>query len=236
MIAGSLFSGAGVGDLGLEWAGFKHAWFCEINEYARQVLELRFPGVPIYADINGREIESAAPVDLVIAGFPCKQTSTISNINGNRVGLAGKDSGHAWRMLEVFCTLCTPWLIVENPVGVGRWADQIQTCLEDFGYTVSKPEFALSDCGAPHQRRRVFFVANRFGKRLAQPKLSKSSALEHGAWAQPGRGFWREDQPGTWRMDDGSAHRMDRLECIGNGLSPVQAYVLGRAVMAAEAA
>lgn len=31
---GSLFSGAGLCDLGLSWAGFRHQWFCEIDPSA----------------------------------------------------------------------------------------------------------------------------------------------------------------------------------------------------------
>ena len=41
-----LFSGIGGFSLGLHWAGgFETVGFCEIEEYPRKVLELRFPGV-----------------------------------------------------------------------------------------------------------------------------------------------------------------------------------------------
>lgn len=49
---GSLFSGAGLGDLGLEWAGFEHKWFCEQDEYATRVLNKRWPGVPVFDDVK----------------------------------------------------------------------------------------------------------------------------------------------------------------------------------------
>lgn len=67
LTVGSLFSGAGCGDLGLEWAGFEHKWFCEIDDYARKVLELRFPGKPIYGDI--RNIQSKEYLDTLVREF-----------------------------------------------------------------------------------------------------------------------------------------------------------------------
>ena len=49
---GSLFSGAGLCDLGLSWAGFRHQWFCEIDPYCRSVLARHWPGVPVFEDVR----------------------------------------------------------------------------------------------------------------------------------------------------------------------------------------
>ena len=49
---GSLFSGAGLCDLGLEWAGMKHRFFCEVDPFCRSVLRRHWPGIPIYEDVR----------------------------------------------------------------------------------------------------------------------------------------------------------------------------------------
>ena len=53
-VVGSLFSGIGGLDLGLARAGFRHAFFCESDEYRRRVLARHWPGVPIYEDVRRR--------------------------------------------------------------------------------------------------------------------------------------------------------------------------------------
>jgi hypothetical protein len=51
MLVGSLFSGCGGFDLGLEQAGHTVAWQCESDEFRRRVLAERFPGVPCFEDV-----------------------------------------------------------------------------------------------------------------------------------------------------------------------------------------
>ena len=68
---GSLFSGIGGIDLGLERAGMVCRWQVEIDEYCRKVLAKHWPEVPKYGDIReltGAELE---PADLIAGGFPC---------------------------------------------------------------------------------------------------------------------------------------------------------------------
>jgi DNA (cytosine-5)-methyltransferase 1 len=49
---GSLFSGIGGLDEGLRRAGLSHLFFCESDNYRRDVLRIRFPGVPVYEDVR----------------------------------------------------------------------------------------------------------------------------------------------------------------------------------------
>src|SRR3990167_7651254 len=52
MTFGSLFSGAGLGDYGLEKAGLECKWQVEIDGYCRKILDLRWPDVPKFQDIK----------------------------------------------------------------------------------------------------------------------------------------------------------------------------------------
>lgn len=61
---GSLFSGIGGIDLGLERAGWRCAWQCESDPYARAVLAKHWPDVPCYPDV--RELDGTEPaIDLL---------------------------------------------------------------------------------------------------------------------------------------------------------------------------
>ena len=82
---GSLFSGIGGFDLGLDRAGMGCAWQCEIDKPARSVLEQHWPNTPRYEDVHdvGR---NAPSVDLICGGFPCQAVS----VAGSRAGLAGE--------------------------------------------------------------------------------------------------------------------------------------------------
>jgi DNA (cytosine-5)-methyltransferase 1 len=100
---GSLFSGVGGFDLGLERAGWECKWQVEIDDWRRAVLESHWPDVQRLADVRdvrggvwqplGAEIQhdgpTLAPVDLLCGGFPCQDVS----IAGRRAGLAGERSG-----------------------------------------------------------------------------------------------------------------------------------------------
>src|SRR5690349_13694453 len=81
MICGSLFSGAGLLDIGLAQAGVEHAWFVESDEWRREHLARRWPHAVVRDDVRtvGAEL---GRVDLIAGGFPCKGNSTAGRRNG----------------------------------------------------------------------------------------------------------------------------------------------------------
>lgn len=74
MSIGSLFSGIGGFELGLEWAGLGPVKFqCEIDLFCRQVLSAHWPGIPIFDDVHDirREVlGELSDVSLLCGGFP----------------------------------------------------------------------------------------------------------------------------------------------------------------------
>jgi DNA (cytosine-5)-methyltransferase 1 len=89
MTFGSLFSGIGGLDLGLERAGLTCAWQVEVSPWCRAVLKKHWPEVPKYDDVRTVGKNNLCPVDVICGGFPCQD---ISNA-GKREGIGGSRSG-----------------------------------------------------------------------------------------------------------------------------------------------
>jgi DNA (cytosine-5)-methyltransferase 1 len=71
VIGGSLCSGSGGLDLGLERAlGIEWAWHSETDPAASRILEERWPGVPNLGDFREVDWDDVGVVDLLAAGFP----------------------------------------------------------------------------------------------------------------------------------------------------------------------
>lgn len=74
MRIGSLFSGVGWLELGLEWVGLGTVVFqCESDPFCREVLARHWPDVPKFDDVRklGKEVlGELAAVDLICGGFP----------------------------------------------------------------------------------------------------------------------------------------------------------------------
>lgn len=225
-----LFSGIGGFSLGLERAGMKTVAFCESNPFCQTILRRHWPDVPIHEDIRTLDATGIA-ADVVCGGFPCKQTSVAAAVHGRRSGLDGPDSSLYVEIFRIVCQVRPRWVLVENPSGISAWADEIDRHLADAGYRVSQSKFKASDFGAPHERERIIFIADRDGKGLEIARRSQPSEEVRFAWAAPPGDLWRKDQSGAWRMDDGLPDRMDRIRAIGNAILPQIPEMVGRAIM-----
>lgn len=239
MTFGSLFAGIGGLDLGLTWSGMTCRWQVEIDPFCRRVLEKHWPHVRRHDDVRTFPVGDAGDwrVDLVCGGFPCKQTSTASAVHGRREGLEGKDSGLWHEQLRIIRTLRPAWAIVENVHGAATWAREIEAGLEASGHVVSRVVLAASSLGAPHRRRRMFFVANADGKRLSLPGEGGPSE----AGGEPGRAAdgnpWLAALAGTLRVADGipsGLHRRERIVALGNAVVPAVAERIGRMILRAS--
>ncbi|WP_425607908.1 DNA cytosine methyltransferase [Pseudodesulfovibrio pelocollis] len=155
LTVGSLFSGAGCGDLGLEWAGFDHAWFCEVDDYARKILTLRWPGKPVYRDIREVDFTQVEPVDLLAGGFPCQDIS----VAGRGCGIEGARSGLWSEFARAIAEIRPQYALIENsPALVGRGLDVVLSDLAALGYDAQWHCVQAAALGAPHKRDRIWIV------------------------------------------------------------------------------
>jgi DNA (cytosine-5)-methyltransferase 1 len=153
---GSLFSGIGGIDLGLERAGMRVAWACESDPYARAVLGLRFPGAAVFPDVRDLRADHVRRVDVLCGGFPCQDIS----VTGKGAGLAGARSG-LWReYARIVRELRPSYVLVENVSalrsrGLGTVLGDLAAC----GYDAEWDCLPAAAFGAPHRRDRIFVVA-----------------------------------------------------------------------------
>lgn len=154
---GSLFSGIGGFELGLEWAGLGHTVFqVECDAYCLEILAQHWPNVPRYTDILDVGAHNLPPCDLLIGGFPCQDISKA----GQGAGLDGERSGLFYEFARLIGELRPRLVIMENVAAIlGRGLDSVLGTLAALGYDAEWDCVEASSIGAPHARDRWFLVA-----------------------------------------------------------------------------
>lgn len=154
---GSLFSGIGGLECGLERAGLGDVvWQVEKDEWCRGVLATHWPGAERFDDVCTVGAATLAPVDIICGGFPCQDVSGA----GKGAGLAGARSGLWYEYRRIIGELQPAACIVENVnSGARRWLPHVRANLHMLGYRTRAYALSSFDVGAPHLRRRVFVVA-----------------------------------------------------------------------------
>jgi DNA (cytosine-5)-methyltransferase 1 len=152
---GSLFSGIGGIDLGLERAGMTCAWQSEIEPYACRVLAKHWPAIPNLGDIRGIDWTTVGTVDVVAGGYPCQPFS----VAGRRAG--ANDERHLWPMFADCLRVVRPrYAMLENVSGhLSLGFGDVQADLATLGYDSRWDCIPAAAVGAPHLRDRVFIIA-----------------------------------------------------------------------------
>ncbi len=249
---GSLFSGIGGLDLGLERVGFECKWQCEIDEFCNQILEKSWPNVRRIRDVRNVSRSTVETVDIICGGFPCQPVS-----------LAGRRKGkgdHRWlwpQFARVVDELRPKYVIVENVPGLlSLGGSEVIADLACLGYDARWHLVSASALGAPHIRKRLFIIgSDPNSKRKLQPKRLIASK-----WRWPGdicskvpdtmrKGLsrqrkslcgiqtkdlgacdsgWWATEPDICRVAYGVPRRMDRIRALGNAVVPQCAEFIAR--------
>lgn len=231
MTIGSLFSGIGGLELGLEWAGLGPTiWQVEIDPKLRNCLRTHWPESEIFEDIKTCGKKNLKPVDIICGGFPCQDVSSA----GKRVGLSGSRSGLWYEMARIINELRPLWVVVENVAsGATKWTDEIRSDLAEFGYATLPIPLEARFVGLPHRRARIFVIAHLESKRRRQGLATQTK------WARrinaPARNFshdWRAWTTQPFLGGDVSriSGRSHRICALGNSVVPQCAEVVGEVI------
>lgn len=153
---GSLFSGVGGLELGLEWAGLGPVvWQVERDPWCRGVLEMHWPEAERHADVRHVGAHNLDEVEVICGGFPCQDVS----VAGKGAGLDGARSGLWSEFHRIVGELRPRVVVVENVAAlVARGLDRVVADLDAAGYRVEARIIAAGDVGAPHRRERLFII------------------------------------------------------------------------------
>lgn len=234
MTFGSLFAGIGGMDLGLERAGHRCLWQVEIDDYCRRVLARHWPSVMRYADIKEVDWDGVEHPEIICGGFPCQPVS----VAGKR--LAQFDDRWLWpEFARCVRDLRPRYVVVENVAGLLiRGLDDVLGDLAALGYDAEWDCFPASDFGAPHQRQRIWIVANADGERGTGLVAGGNTRSNGQRWTfgaadlqciadhpfEPGD---RWPKPLLRRGMDGIPGRVDRVRALGNAVVPHVAEWIG---------
>ena len=248
---GSLFTGYGGLDLGLEAAGLECQWQVEIDDDCNRVLETRWPGRRRHRDARTFPThEGDWNVELIVGGDPCQENSRQRISRGTLQPSLGAE------FIRIIDELRPRLVLRENPSQLRpdapwpwwRFRDELRR----MGYCVFP--FRLRACclGADHRRERMFLLASlpdSYGIDAQQAEGSRetigTSPRDQGEgrereWVRPKfrpvlLGSWNRDDAGTLRIPDGVSRKLVNADIrgYGNAVPPPVGYWIGRKILKA---
>jgi DNA (cytosine-5)-methyltransferase 1 len=172
------------------------------------------------------------------ASFPCQPFS----VGGQMAGF--DDSRHLWPVGFFLIKECSPPIIfgeqVENAVQMG-WLDRVFDDLEGIGYSCAASVLRADGVGAPHRRRRLYWVASHADIQGGEGLVENGGSCQIGQWNWRGQEdlqslarepFLQTDrwpQPLVRSVDDGVQGRVDGCFAAGNAIVPQIAAIFVQA-------
>lgn len=192
----SLFSGAGGGLLGTKYfLGWRTVGYVEWNDYCQRVIKARIDDgllddAPIWDDVktfDGKPWRGL--VDVITAGFPCQPFSQAGK------QMAADDERNMWPdTIRIIREVKPSWVFLENVPGLIH-TGYIVTVLDGLaqaGYKALPPlKLSSGDCGAPHERERVWIIAHSDSQSNGTDYTRKSSGerVDMARYALPSAGW-----------------------------------------------
>ena len=158
----ALFAGAGGGLLGGIMLGWRTVCAVEIGRFQRNVLLARqrdgvLDRFPIWDDVRTFDGgQWRGKVDVISGGFPCQDISSA----GRGLGIERGERSGLWREYARIIREVRPrFVFVENSAMLTvRGLGIVLGDLAEAGYDAAWKVLSAGDCGAPHERKRMWIV------------------------------------------------------------------------------
>ena len=230
-----LFSGIGGFSLGLERAGMETVAFVENDEACQKILAKHWKDVPVYGDIKEVDFNEFRDIDIITAGFPCTDASTAQE---HRTGTSGKRTGLYREVIRAVRVVRPNYTIMENVAGLlDTGMGNVLGDLAEAGQDAEWDCISASDCGAPHERERLWIVTNPAGKRQQgqrgyfEPMYTEKDAYREASGLVDA--VQKNALPFVCDRHDGIPKRVAEsgLKQLGNAVVPQIPEIIGRAIM-----
>ena len=206
----SFCAGYGGIERGLDLAGINHRViaYVEIEAFAIANLVAKMESgeldpAPIWSDLKTFPAHLFRDcVDIITGGYPCQPFSAAGKRGGEQ------DPRHLWPHIRRHIQSIKPvQCFFENVEGhISLGLNSVISDMEEDGYSATWGLFSAAEVGAPHQRKRVFILANAIGNFL---------------WEQPRWGSGKDGQGQALTGIDGEAQSLANTTGIGvQGLRP----------------
>ena len=175
---GSVCSGIEACTMGWHHLEWEPAFFSEIDDFPRAVLQYHYPQVPLHGDFTTVGADDYGSIDLLVGGTPCQSFS----VAGLRGGMADERGNLALEYLKLAQRKRPRWLVWENVPGVlssnggrdfGAFLGGLVECGYGFAYRVLDAQYF----GVAQRRRRVFVVGYLGDWRRAAAVLFERESL-----------------------------------------------------------
>ena len=164
---------------------------CEIEAFACANLVAKMESglmepAPIWTDLKTFPwAEFRDRVDILTGGYPCQPFSSAGLRRGT------DDPRHLWPYIADGIRLMRPRVCffenVEGHISLGL--REVIADLECLGYETTWGIFSAAECGAPHQRKRVFILGHASGERREQDAALRDQLEASGVGALCGQGY-----------------------------------------------
>ena len=161
----SLCTGYGGIERGLELAGFEHRVVAHVEIEAFAIANLaakmeagQLDAAPIWSNVKTLPVDCFRDrVYLLTGGYPCQPFSAAGKRKGK------DDPRHLWPYIyDIIRAIRPVQCFFENVEGhISLGLREVIEDLEGLNFKTAWGIFSASEVGAPHQRKRVFILANR---------------------------------------------------------------------------